>query len=234
MNRNLELNLKASWVSEIRRVAQVKRWAPAMIAAGWLHLGFFLVCQICIWRLPPPPPHWPFPVLWLAEVLTLCGVISAICGRDWTDGSSVGRVVVRVWATYLILALGVSTLNSLSGLDHSWFKLVWCTLGTFGFASMAWLFHLGFLAPAVQMYLTSLLMVKYPELNYLIHGLSWCLALNTIGLILWRRLDCRPLEREGSNVHVPATATISSQQASLPLGPLALALSPRRDFVLDR
>jgi hypothetical protein len=95
-------------------------------------------------------------------------------------------VVVRVWATYLILAFNAATMNSLMGWSADWFKPSWATLATFGFATMAWLFGLRFLIPAVQMYFTGLLMVQFPHYQYLIFGLSWWLALQAIGLVLRR------------------------------------------------
>jgi hypothetical protein len=52
---------------------------------------------------------------------------------------------------------------------------------------MAWIFHLKFLIPAVQMSLTALLIARYPEYAYGLYGVSWCLALNSVGLTLERR-----------------------------------------------
>ncbi len=222
-------NPKAVWLAEIRRVAVAHRWPWAIAALGWLHLAFFLMCQSLVWFLPEPRPLWPFPVLWFVEVGAVVGTMCRICGRRWAGGSPIGLVVVRVWATYLILAFGLSTLNSFSGWEHSWYKPVWGTLGTFGFATMAWLFNPWFLVPAVQMYFTSLLMVRFPDLNFLIHGLSWWVALNGIGLILARRLA--RADEEPSPVlvvQVPVPATPPSRPVSVPLGPLAIALVPDR------
>ena len=53
-------------------------------------------------------------------------------------------------------------------------------LGTFGFATLAWIFHLAFLVPAVAMSLTALLIASHPDHAYLIFGLSWCLTMQSL------------------------------------------------------
>ena len=65
-----------------------------------------------------------------------------------------------------------------------WFKPVWCTLSTFGFAMTAWLVSRWFLVPAVQMSLTGMMMVRFPEHAYFIYGISWWIALHTVALAL--------------------------------------------------
>src|SRR5262249_40823817 len=86
-------------------------------------------------------------------------------------------VIARLWVTFLILSFNVATLNALTGWESLWFKASWGTLSTFLFATLAWLFTLKFLIPAVMMYFTALLMARYPEWNNLFYGLSWCAAL---------------------------------------------------------
>lgn len=105
--------------------------------------------------------------------------------------------MVRVWITFLILAFSTATMNKLVGFETDWFKAIWATLSTFGFATMAWIFHLKFLIPAVQMSLTAMLIARYPDYAYGIYGISWWIALNTVGLALERRrsLDEAPSTR---------------------------------------
>lgn len=219
-------NPKAVWLAEIRRVAAAHRWGVAIVAVGWLHLAFFLACQSLSWFLPDPRPRWPYPMLWFAEVITLYFMMNRICGRRWAGGSPVGLVVVRVWGTYLILAFGLSTLNSFSGWEHDWFKPVWGTLGTFGFATMAWLFNFWFLVPAFQMYFTSLLMVKFPEHAFLIHGLSWWLAMNVMGVIVTRRL--RPVHHGTHDPIRVALAPLPPPPRAVPSGPVGVVFQAER------
>ena len=56
-----------------------------------------------------------------------------------------------------------------------------------------------YFVPAVQMYFTGLLMVRYPDWQYLIYGVSWWAAFQGTGVILERRRDTQDAsEFEGS------------------------------------
>ena len=155
------------------------------MAIGWIHLAFFLVCQAVY--SSGERGKWPSLVLWSTEVGAVFLAMKFIAGKGWLYESSVVRLIFRVWVTFLILSFNVATLNTLTGFQVDWFKLVWCTLASFGFATTAWLFGLRFLIPAFQMYFTGLLMVRYPHWNYLIHGVSWCLALQFVGWSMGQR-----------------------------------------------
>jgi hypothetical protein len=176
---------KAALVDDFARVAARDRWGPALMAVGWVHLGFFLVNQLLFWRHDPHDSH--FVTLWILEVAATVGCFRLVAGRGWYRSTPMAGIVVRVWATFLILCFSVATLNSLSGPAADWFKLPWCTLSSFGFATMAWLLSSWFLVFAFQMYFTGLLMAFHPDSSYLIHGLSWWLALQAIGVALERR-----------------------------------------------
>lgn len=196
---------RAALVDDLVRVAVRDRWGRGLMAIGWVHLGFFLVCQVLYARGDRAPGH--FIPLWLADLATVLATFRLIVGPGWMRGTPLAGVVVRVWATYLILTFNAATMNSLMGWSADWFKPTWTTLATFGFATMAWLFGLRFLLPAVQMYVTGLLMVRFPEYNYLIFGLSWWLALHAIGLALERRRarirgGLVPLGRSGDRIGV--------------------------------
>jgi len=155
------------------------------MAVGGVHLAFFLVCQ-AVYSAGVRAP-WVSLVLWSVELGSVLAAMRLVAGRHWFRESPSVGLVVRVWVTFLILSFNVASLNTLTGFTVDWFKPVWCTLASFGFATMAWLFGPRFLVPAFQMYFTGLLMVRFPEWNYLIYGLSWCVALQWIGWDLMRR-----------------------------------------------
>ena len=186
---------RAALVEDLARVAVRDRWGRGLMVVGWVHLGIFLVCQGLYARGDRAPAH--FLPLWMADLAGLLITFRAIAGRGWSRATPLAGVIVRVWATYLILTFNAATMNRLMGGSADWFKSSWATLATFGFATMAWLLGLRFLIPAVQMYFTGLLMVEYPEYNYLIFGLSWWVALQAIGL---------SLEREGRRARKPESA----------------------------
>ena len=173
-------------VAEMDRVALRDRWGLALIAVGWMHLTVFLVCQGLYARGDRSGSH--FLPLWGVDLILAVLILRRFLGRrSRGPAPALLPLVARVWVTFLILAFSSASLNSLIGFETDWFKANWATLATFGFATMAWIFHLAFLIPAVQMSLTALLIARHPEWAYLIYGASWCLALNGVGLVLERR-----------------------------------------------
>lgn len=111
-----------------------------------------------------------------------------------------------MWATFFILAFSVAMSNNLTGWTLDWFKLVWTTLSSFGFATMAWLLHPSFLVFAFQVYFTCLVMVQLPGWSYLILGVSWCVASQAPGLVL---------ERSGARTIEPNRAPLAANETSL-------------------
>ncbi|WP_435007716.1 hypothetical protein P12x_004981 [Tundrisphaera lichenicola] len=173
-------------VADLEQVALRDRWGLGLIAVGWAHLVVFSVCQVLYGRGDRAPVH--FLPLWGVDLIAAFLIARKfLVGESKRPTPSLLLVVARVWITFLILAFSTASMNSLVGFETDWFKAVWATLATFGFATMAWIFHLGFLIPAVQMSLTALLIARNPDYAYLIYGVSWCLALNGVGAVLERR-----------------------------------------------
>ena len=202
-----------SWQSllgaELRAVGVRRPWGPALRVVGGVHLAFFLICQ-AVYTAGVRAP-WVSLLLWSTEVAAVFGVMRGVAGRHWVRESPAVGLVVRVWVTFLILSFNVASMNTLTGFTVDWFKPVWCTLASFGFATMAWLFGARFLVPAFQMYFTGLLMVRFPEWNYLIHGVSWCAALQGIGWDLTRRRAT--LLKSGRAVDYPSLAAETGSDA---------------------
>jgi hypothetical protein len=173
-------------VADLYSVALRDRWGLALVLIGWVHMADFLVCQYLYGRGDRAVSH--FLPLWGLDL-----VVGTLILRRFLAGPACGPIpslfllVARIWITFLILAFSTASLNSLIGFQTDWFKAMWATLSTFGFATMAWIFHLKFLIPAVQMSLTALVIARFPGYAYGIYGISWCLALNTVGIALERR-----------------------------------------------
>jgi hypothetical protein len=176
---------KASLVADLERVALRDRWGLALIAIGGVHLAFFTVCQILFSLGDRTSTH--FLGMWAGELAVNLWVLRKIAGRGWHRATPLGVVLVRVWATFLILSFNVASLNTLTGWALDWFKPVWATLSTFGFATTAYLVNPWYFVPAVQMYFTGLLMATFPDYNYVIYGVSWFATLAGIGVLLERR-----------------------------------------------
>ena len=176
----------ASDVAQLYHVAIHDRWGLGLIGVGWFHVGIFLICQLLYGRGDRAEGH--FLPLWGLDLLGATVIIRwFLAGRSRGPTPNLLPLVARIWVTFLILTFSTAMLNSLVGFETDWFKALWATLSTFGFATMAWIFHLKFLVPAVQMSLTAMLIARYPAFAYGIYGISWCLALSTIGISLERR-----------------------------------------------
>jgi hypothetical protein len=195
-------------LADLTELALRRSWGAAVMAVGWVHLAFFLVCQV-VYSVGVRASG-PSLLLWSLEIAAVLGAIRFVAGPRWLHDSPTITLIVRIWATFLILSFNIATLNTLTGWTLDWFKPVWCTLASFGFATMAWLFGYRFLFPAFQMYFTGLLMVQFPEWNYLIHGASWCAALQWIGWDMTQRrarlLAVRDTISSGAGSAVEATS----------------------------
>jgi hypothetical protein len=184
--------------ADLRRQAVRRPWGSVLMALGWVHLGFFVVSQ-AVFTVGVRAPICSL-ALWAAELAAVLWTVRRVAGPGWFRESPTIGLIVRVWVTFLILSFNVSSLNSLMGWSIDWFKPVWCTLSSFGFATMAWLFGYRLLIPAFQMYFTGLLMVQFPEWSYLIYGVSWCATLQYLGFDLRKhraRLMSHPTESIG-------------------------------------
>ena len=176
----------ASDVAQLYSVALSDRWGLALIGVGWAHVVIFLICQFLYGRGDRAEGHF-LPLWGLDLIVTFLILRRSLVGPSRAPIPTLLPLIARTWITFLILTFSAAMLNKLVGFETDWFKALWATLSTFGFAMMAWIFHLKFLVPAVQMSLTAMLIARYPGFAYGIYGVSWCLALNTVGISLERR-----------------------------------------------
>jgi hypothetical protein len=182
------------------------------MAVGWVHLVFFAACQaVYIWGRKSERLTL---LLWALELFAVLVAMRHVAGRDWIRESPGVGLVVRIWITFLILSFNVASLNHLTGYTIDWFKPAWCTLASFGFATLAWLFGLRFLIWAVQMYFTGLLMVQFRDWNYLINAFSWLVILHAIGWDLERRRIGALAEVTGVSAPMAYQARVESIEAS--------------------
>lgn len=151
------------------------RWPRAFVGVAVVHLSACLVCQALV--EPVARRDLRYLAIWFVELVAVFGVMRLLAGRHWIRRSAAVNLAAKFWTTFLILSLNLVSLNSLMGIEPPWFKSVWCTLSTFFFASLAWLFTPLFFIPAVQMWATGLLMATFDPYSYAIYGVSWALAL---------------------------------------------------------
>jgi hypothetical protein len=171
---------KAALRGELERVIKRGRgrWSRALVAVAWIHLLAFAVCH-CL-RSPSREADARHIVVWFAELVAVFAAMRFYAGKGWFWSPQAVHFISRLWLTLLILSFSLSTLNAAIGWETLWFKAAWGTLGSFFFATLAWLITPRFLVLAVQMYFTALLMSQFMEWNNLIYGGSWWLALMAI------------------------------------------------------
>ena len=159
------------------------RLGVALIGVAWVHLALFTVCEVLFVRGDRAAAH--FLPLWTLDVVSALLLVRGRINSLGCLGSTRStRLILRIWLTFAILCFTSASLNSLTGFQIDWFKISWSMLGTFGFATLAWVFHLGFLIPAVLMSLTALLIASHPDHAYLIFGLAWFVTLHGFGFML--------------------------------------------------
>ena len=161
------------------------RWSRAIAAVAWIHLTSFLICQAI--TDPAILRDLRVMLVWFGELVAVLAAMRLIARPGWIRSSPAVGIVARLWCTFLILSFNLLTLNELLGWELRWHKPAWATLSTFFLASMAWLFTPKLFIPAVQMYFTALLMVRFREQENLIYGVSWWLALLGIAYGIRRR-----------------------------------------------
>jgi hypothetical protein len=166
------------------------RWSRALMAVAWIHLLAFVACHAL--HRPGRESDPRHILVWFTELVAVFLAMRAFAGKGWFWSPPVIHLIGRLWLTLLILSFSLSTLNATIGWETLWFKAAWGTLGSFFFATLAWLITPRFLILAVQMYFTALLMARFMDWNNLIFGISWWLALMGIAWTVRRR------EREGA------------------------------------
>jgi hypothetical protein len=160
------------------------RWPRALVGVAVVHLSAFIACQALY--EPVARRDLRYLVVWFAELATVFVAMRLLAGRHWIRRSAAVNLAAKFWTTFLILSFSLVSLNSLMGIDPPWFKAAWCTLSTFFFASLAWLFSPLFFIPAVQMWATGMLMATFDHYSYAIYGVSWSLALCGVAATLRR------------------------------------------------
>lgn len=171
-------------MEELERSPASRRLGLALAGVACIHLIFFALCQAI--SDPAVRRDMRHPALWLGELVAVLVFLNRSLGRGWIRSSTAMNLVAKLWTTFLILSFNVVALNSLMGFDLHWYRPVWGTLSTFLFASLAWLFTPWFLIPAVQMWVTGLLMLNLPDWGFLIYGVSWWAALTGVAVSIRR------------------------------------------------
>src|SRR5262245_46131456 len=186
------------------------RWSRALTAVAMIHLTTFVLCQVL--HDPLVERDVRHLALWIVELAAVILTMRRVAGLGWFWSSPAINLIARLWVTFLILSFNVATLNALTGWESLWFKASWGTLSTFLFATLAWLFTLKFLIPAVLMYFTALLMARFPDWNNLIYGVSRFLALLGTAYTVRKSEGVSVLATQSQEDHADAQLTVAGAE----------------------
>jgi hypothetical protein len=207
--------------AQLCRIARERRWGPALMLVGWLHLLAFGCC----WYLTIAADYHDsagYLSVWLGE---LCGVwlIFRLCGGARRLDQAVPpleTVIRRVWMAYFVLAFNLGSLNTLEG--HHLFQLfpAMASLASFALIVMSVILDRRYLGAVLVMFAGGLLMAANLLHAYLIFAVAWWAVLNGIGLTLLRAGGQRSV-----NPPSPSQSAPSSRPACEP--PAAGSVPPR-------
>lgn len=170
---------------QLVRLARQRRWGPALMLTGWLHLLAFLLCYyLTVGRSYHEPGAYL--AIWVGEFLGM-GLIFRLCaGRGPVFASSLplARFVVRVGIAYFVLAFNLCSMNTLRG--HTMFELfpAMASLASFAFLVLTFAVNRKFFAAVLVMFAAGLLMAAFLLHAYLFFAVAWWLVLNGAGMTL--------------------------------------------------
>ncbi len=176
------------------QLARQRRWGPALVLTGWLHL---LAFGLCYYLTIVQDYHEPAAYLsvWVGEFLGML-LIFRRCGRSAlapVSAPPLARFVVRVWLAYFVLAFNLCSMNTLRG--HKLFELfpAMASLASFAFLVMTFSVSRRFFAAVLVMFAAGLLMAASLLHAYLVFALAWWVVLNGIGIAVLSRQRSSPL-----------------------------------------
>jgi hypothetical protein len=179
--------LQREMIQSLERTAAWENHWLIYILVGWEHLAacvatYYLVEILALQR----PYRYPYLVVWLLWVLVAWATIRLVRGPSAGTSSPLAAQIKRTWTMFFLLCGNVIGLNVTAGLPVLVFLPVLATLGTFAFSFLAVVLSRKFLAASLFMFVTSMLIARFPAYGFLIYGGSWVLVLQILGLVLLR------------------------------------------------
>lgn len=194
---------------QLARLARRRRWGPAFILVGWLHLLAFGFCYYLNFVLDFHVPA-AYLATWIGEVLGCWLIFRLLSGRRVEPIEPLERFVRRVWITYLVLGFNLCSLHTLRGHQFFEFFPAIASLASFAFIMLAIVVDRRFFAAVLVMYPTGLLMAAFFLHAYLLFAIAWWLVLNGLGITLMQ--------------HVPRNEPTSKQDIRQPIEPVREAV----------
>jgi hypothetical protein len=161
------------------------RWLMFSLLA-WEHLatciGSYFLVEVLKLQYPD---RWPYLVLWGGQLLAALATAKFVGSRLRGEESPLMPLLHRVWGIFLILSCNVVMLNVTAELPVFTFLPVLSTLSSFAFLVMASFLSRRFIIAALVMFVSGMLIARYPAEGFLIYGGAWWLVLQGLGVIYW-------------------------------------------------
>jgi hypothetical protein len=165
---------------DIRGRIVSERWWLIWIVMGLQILLTNCITQVLLWSGERRP--LVYMGLWGLHILLIPPIIAFIHRRGGGQRTTTETFIWWIWATFIAAATGVGLFNQAAGLALFFNAPLLGLLAAFAFSMMAMVTHRFFLFHALIFVLVMIAMGLFPQVQFLIYGVSWCAVLVTLGL----------------------------------------------------
>ncbi len=172
----------------LSRAAVEERHGLLYTLLAWEHLLTCVASYYLVEVVRLQYPHrWPYALLWLLQLVVALATVWLVRGRARREVSRLEAVILRVWLGFLVACIDVAALNSIAGLPVFLFLPALATLSSFAFFTLGSLVSPRFVAAGLVMWVTGLLIARFPAYGFLFYGGAWLLVLQSLGVVFRRQ-----------------------------------------------
>lgn len=157
-----------------------ERWWLVWIVMGIQILFTNCVTQFLLWR--GEHRSLIYIGLWGLHVLLIPPIISFIHRRSGGQRTATETFIWWIWATFILAATSIGLFNQAVGLPLFFDAPILGLLAAFAFSMMAMVTHRYFLVHSLVFLVVMIAMSLFPQVQFLIYGVSWCAVLVTLGI----------------------------------------------------
>ncbi|MBO0780791.1 MAG: hypothetical protein J2P37_18360 [Ktedonobacteraceae bacterium] len=172
--------LVAEIEGDIRGRIVSERWWLVWIVMGVQILITNSITQLLLWGGEQRP--LVYIGLWGLHVLLIPPIIFFIHQRSGGQRTATEAFIWWIWTTFILAAASVGLFNQAVGLPLFFNAPVLGLLAAFAFSMMAMVTHRYFLIHSVIFLAVMVAMSVFPQVQFLIYGVSWCVILITLGI----------------------------------------------------
>jgi hypothetical protein len=190
MRSELQARHEALWremIDQFERTAAVENHWLFYALLGWENLA---ACGVSHYLLEVKGWHdrrWPFVAVWLAQIFVAIATVKLVSGRPRTEESPLEPINKRIWTMFILLCINVAVLNVIAGQRVFLFMPALAVLSSFAFTVMTTVVSRRFIAAGIAMFVTGILMARFPAYAFLIYGAGWLAVLETLAVVFWQK-----------------------------------------------